>query len=84
MRIYLLRFADRPALTMAFARVAEEAEVGSCVIDSHDLRLRFTAPAPCADGLVGAIYADGGLTWTSRHDVELRSGQFGNPPSKRA
>lgn len=78
MRIYLLRFTSRSALATAFARVADDTEVASCIIDSEDLRLRFAAPDTCADALVERIYADGGLSWSSRHDLQGMDGHFGS------
>ena len=78
MRIYLLRFTDRSALSSAFARVADESDVASCVIDADELRLRFVSPHDSGEELLEQIYADGGLSWTSRHDVEGLESRFGN------
>lgn len=69
MRVYILNFGTIGSLTRAFDRVLECPDVGSCMIEADQSRLRFLAPAKVADSLVEHIYQDGGLLWCSRHDL---------------
>ena len=73
MRVYVLILRGAPALTRAFDRVMESSHVASCLIEPENGRIRFLAPAKAADELVEQIYAEGGLTWCSQHDVNLQS-----------
>ena len=77
MDLRLLRFSDRSALARAFARVVECSEVGSCVIEPDETRMRFVSPHKIAEDLIQAIYADGGLVWSTRHEVPGRGGSCG-------
>jgi len=72
MRVYVLVFRGAPALTRAFDRVMESRHVASCLIEPESGRIRFLAPPRAADALVEQIYAEGGLTWCSQHDVNLQ------------
>jgi len=67
-RIYDLRLASPGCLTRAAARVLVCEEVASCAVEPELRRVRFIARRGAADALVHGIYADGGLTWCSRHD----------------
>jgi len=67
-RIYDLRLASPGCLTRAAARVLDSEEVASCSVESELRRVRFVARPKAADALVHDIYAEGGLTWCSRHD----------------
>jgi hypothetical protein len=72
MRVYVLVLRGAPALTRAFDRVMESRHVASCLIEPESGRIRFLAPPKAADALVEEIYAEGGLTWCSQHDVSLQ------------
>lgn len=69
MRVYVLHFESRAELSRAFDRIMDDDDVGSCMIETDLVRLRFLAPADCADDLVDQIYEAGGLTWCSSHDL---------------
>ena len=74
-----MRFNDRGALSRAYGRVVECADVGSSVIEAEELRLRFAAPAKRVARMVESIYADGGLIWSTSHvasDLEGRIGRI--------
>jgi hypothetical protein len=71
MRVYVLELRGAPALTRAFDRLMESRHVASCLIEPESGRIRFLAPAKAADALVEQIYLEGGLTWCSRHDLQL-------------
>ena len=74
-RIYDLRLASPPRLAGAMARILESEAVASCAVEPELLRVRFIARPRRADALVREIYAEGGLTWCSRHDWRpLREG----------
>ena len=68
MRIYLLHLASAERLTAASARVFESSQVESCTVEPETGRLRFHAPQRAGDAIVERIYAEGGLTWCSRHE----------------
>jgi hypothetical protein len=67
-RIYDLRLASPACLTRAAARILDSEEVGSCAVEPDLRRVRFIARRRTADALVRHIYAEGGLTWCTRHD----------------
>ena len=67
-RIYDIRLATSGSLASAVARVLDSEEVASCAVEPGQRRLRFIARRRPADALVRGIYAEGGLTWCSRHD----------------
>ena len=69
MKVYILRFDSRHALTSAFDALLSAPDVGSCMIESASQRIRFMAPDVPAEKLVEQIYRGGGLTWCSRHPV---------------
>ena len=67
-RIYDLRLASPACLTRAVARILDSEAVASCAVEPELRRVRFIARRRSADALVHGIYAEGGLTWCSRHD----------------
>jgi len=67
-RIYDLRLSDPACLTRAVARILDSEEVASCAVEPDMRRVRFIARRRSADALVHGIYAEGGLTWCTRHD----------------
>ena len=67
-RIYDLRLATSGSLASAVARILDSEEVASCAVEPDRRRVRFIARCRPADTLVHGIYAEGGLTWCSRHD----------------
>jgi len=67
-RIYDLRLATPASLTRAVARILDSEAVASCAVEPEIRRVRFIARRRSADALVHGIYAEGGLTWCSRHD----------------
>jgi hypothetical protein len=69
MKVYILRFDTRPALTRAFDTLLASPDVGSCMIEAASHRIRFMAPDKPAEKLVEQIYRGGGLIWCSRHPV---------------
>jgi hypothetical protein len=73
-RIYDLRLASPAYLTRAAARILDSEEVASCSVEPEPLRVRFIARRGAADALVHGIYAEGGLTWCSRHDWQSSAG----------
>jgi hypothetical protein len=76
-RIYDLRLASPACLTRAAARILDSQQVGSCAVEPELRRVRFIARRNAADALVQDIYADGGLTWCSRHDWRPLAGAEG-------
>ncbi len=76
-RIYDLRLASPACLTRAAARILDSEEVASCAVEPELRRVRFVARRKVADDLVHGIYADGGLTWCSRHDWRPPAGVEG-------
>jgi hypothetical protein len=83
-RIYDLRLASSTNLASAVARILDSEEVASCAVEPDQRRVRFIARRRPADVLVRGIYAEGGLTWCSRHDWRPLRGesgrQDGRPP----
>jgi hypothetical protein len=75
MRVYVLHLRGVAALTRAFDRVMDSRHVASCLIEPESRRIRFLAPRRPADALVEIIYAEGGLTWCSQHDLVLRGSE---------
>lgn len=71
--VYDLELHSDPRLRSAFALVSESREVSSCAVEPERRRLRFLAPPAAARGLVERIYAEGGLSWCSRHVLRPRS-----------
>ena len=69
MKVYILRFDSRHALTSAFDALLSAPDVRSCMIEAASQRIRFMAPDVPAEKLVEQIYRGGGLTWCSRHPV---------------
>jgi hypothetical protein len=67
-RIYDIRLACSGSLASAVARILDSEEVASCAVEPDKRRVRFIAHRRPADALVRGIYAEGGLTWCSRHD----------------
>jgi hypothetical protein len=67
-RIYDLRLASSSRLASAMARILESEAVASCAVEPELLRVRFIARPQRADTIVRQIYAEGGLTWCSRHE----------------
>src|SRR5262249_55953995 len=67
-RVYDLRLATHAAFRSAVARILDAEDVGSCAVEPEQRRVRFIAGRRCADSLVRTIYAEGGLSWCSRHD----------------
>lgn len=68
LRIYDLRLASPGCLQRAVARILDSEAVASCAVEPELRRVRFVARPRSADALVHGIYAQGGLTWCSRHD----------------
>jgi hypothetical protein len=79
MRVYVLHFKDRNALSRAFDRLYSTEEVASCLIEPERCRIRFTAPAVRAEPLVERFYLEGGLTWCSGHALGPPPGQAVSP-----
>ena len=67
-RIYDIRLATSGSLASAVARILDSEEVASCAVEPDCRRVRFIARRRPADAIVRGIYAEGGLTWCSRHD----------------
>jgi hypothetical protein len=74
-RIYDLRLACQASLTRAVARILDSEAVASCAVEPELRRVRFIARRRSADALVSGIYAEGGLTWCSRHDWRPMAGE---------
>ena len=72
LRIYDLRLASSGCLQRAVARILDSEAVASCAVEPEIRRVRFIARQRLADDLVHGIYAQGGLTWCSRHDWRPR------------
>ena len=68
MRIYVLRFSTRARLARAVDRLLDSEHVASCAVEPDRSQVRFAAPRLRADRIVEEIYAEGGLSWCSRHD----------------
>jgi hypothetical protein len=81
MRVYILELRGASALTSAFDHVMESRHVASCLIEPESGRIRFLAPARAADALVEQIYLEGGLSWCSRHDLNLSGDAPGARPT---
>jgi hypothetical protein len=79
MRVYVLHFKDRSALSGAFDRLYSSEEVASCMIEPELCRIRFMAPTPRAESLVERLYLEGGLTWCSGHALDPPPGRAASP-----
>jgi hypothetical protein len=84
MKVYILRFDSRPALTRAFDTLLTAPDVGSCMIESASHRIRFMAPDEAAEKLVEQVYRGGGLIWCSRHPVVSPPAREEDAPRERA
>jgi hypothetical protein len=69
-RLYLLEFDGPETLARGFERVLDCGRAESCALEAGGRRLRFVAPERPAQALLERIYADGGLVWCSRHDLD--------------
>jgi len=68
--VYQMRLRSAPRLYSAFALVSDCRKVASCSVEPERMRLRFLAVPAAAEELVERIYAEGGLTWCSRHALD--------------
>ena len=66
MRVYVLEFDTRDALSRGFARLLDDAHVEACSAETEKLRVRFLSPKDAGD-LVHRIYQEGGLRWCVGH-----------------
>lgn len=78
-RIYDLRLASSSCLERAVARILDAEAVASCAVEPEQRRVRFVARKRLADALVDGIYAEGGLTWCSRHDFDPAAADLHRP-----
>jgi hypothetical protein len=69
LRVTLLRLATPTAFSEAFALILDSERVASCTAEPELARIRFLAPARCAEALVHEIYQRAGLSWCTHHDV---------------
>ncbi len=69
MHVHTLHFSNASELTRSYALLAGSEFVEDCLVEQHELRIRFLAPPRCAQALVERIYLEGGLTWCSRAPV---------------
>jgi len=67
LRVYVLRFAELPALSRAFDRVSDHPEVASCSFELSERQIRLLARPAVGEPLIERLYLEGGLTWCSRH-----------------
>jgi hypothetical protein len=70
LRVYVLRFAERAALSRAFDRVSDHPEVASCSFELQECQIRLLARPAVGESLVEHLYLEGGLAWCSRHAFE--------------
>ena len=67
LRLFILHFEHRAAVERAFAVVADERAIGSCVVEPEELRIRFLATQKTGKPLLERVYEQGGLTWCRRY-----------------
>ena len=68
MRVYVLEFNTREALSRGFARLLDDSHVEACSAETGGLRVRFLSLKD-AEPLVERIYQEGGLRWCVGHRV---------------
>jgi hypothetical protein len=72
LRVTLLHFTSLTAFSEAFALILDSELVASCTAEPELARIRFLAPARCAEALVHEIYQRAGLRWCSQHDAVMQ------------
>jgi hypothetical protein len=78
MRIYVLRFDNRDAVSRAFGVVMDSGAVESASVGPDPGQLRFIAKAADAEPVIRRIYLLRELRWCSTHRVlTSRPGELG-------
>jgi len=70
LRVHVLRFSHPGAMVRAFGDLNDDPDVESCVVEVEVCQIRFVAERKISDALIEHFYADGGLVWSSRHELD--------------
>jgi len=65
--VYILRFEDRASVERAFRVVTDVSEIGGCLVEPEELRIRFLATKDTGTPLLERVYEQGGLVWCKHY-----------------